>query len=788
MNQRAYYKTLRFKLISGVVLVLAVMMSAFFFYQHRGYRRVLLEKLADSTTAFSEAIEEGLDDLLAARDVQRLQERVEELTRREGLEALFVINKRGEIKFSADRTEVNQQLSISNPVCQECHQYAPESRSKTVIFDPGTGYRIFRNVNPIEMRSECYPCHSVEEKLAGVMVVDVSIADIDRELAADFGRMLLSLFSTILITAVILGILINQTVIRKVSRLLEGIRLFGKGHPREPIGPGGDDEIGDLVNAFDEMTVELTANEQEIRRRNQELGALNEVGRAASRSLELDRVLYDALGKVLELMQADAGAIFLMDGPGEPWRLAAHVGLSQEARKAICSFEFSEDPVGCEVRLEQPALVGDLSECSDFPAAQWVSKATSFRSFVRVPFVSQGRTWGTMSVYSTTSHLFTSHEVELLIGAAGQIAMAVENARLYQNIRASEEKYHTLLENASDAIFVIAPEDAHLLDVNQQAENMTGYSRDELLRMKITDLHVPGEHAYAYPAFEEALNEGSVPFGDLYYRRKDGSRVPVEISARLVDYGGRQVVFAISRDRTEQKRLQRQLLQWEKLQALGQMAAGVAHELNTPLGTILGYAQMLEEEVDEEESRSDIRAVAGEARRCKKIVQNLLSFSRSAQLEERSPQDINRLIQRAIALAEHDLSLRHVAVRLSLEDGRLPVVAHEHEIVQVFLNLMYNAADAMPGGGEIRIISRFQAPEHAYVQFSDTGCGIPPEHLDHIFEPFYTTKEVGRGTGLGLSLSYRIIQDYGGTIEVESEVGVGSRFMLTLPLRRVLGS
>ncbi len=250
----------------------------------------------------------------------------------------------------------------------------------------------------------------------------------------------------------------------------------------------------------------------------------------------------------------------------------------------------------------------------------------------------------------------------------------------------------------------------------------------------------------------------------------------------------------------ELEEAQAQLLQSEKMSAIGQLAAGVAHELNNPLGGILGYAQIALEKMKKIADTSPVRGelvnyerylteIEKQARRCKNIVQNLLRFSRLPRRVEFELIDVNRVIMDTATFVEHQMHMNQIDLKMELA-AKLPLVnGNAGQLQQVFTNLIINAMHASSPGGEI-IIKTESSPAlgefggAVEVQFIDQGCGIPKENIKKIFEPFFTTKELGKGTGLGLSVSYGIIRDHGGEIKVASAVAHGSTFTVVIPLQK----
>jgi signal transduction histidine kinase/CheY-like chemotaxis protein len=233
--------------------------------------------------------------------------------------------------------------------------------------------------------------------------------------------------------------------------------------------------------------------------------------------------------------------------------------------------------------------------------------------------------------------------------------------------------------------------------------------------------------------------------------------------------------------RTQELRAaQEQLLQSEKLASIGQLAAGVAHEINNPMGVILGFAQGILKTLPEEEPlRKPLTTIEKESLRCKRIVQNLLDFARHSEPTLQLT-NINELIDASCDLVEHQNSLQNVQLVKGYNPALPSIMADPNQLQQVFINVMLNSYQAMPDGGTLHITTRTVGSE-LQVIFADTGTGIPPENVQNIFDPFFTTKEVGEGTGLGLSVSYGIIKAHGGDIEVESQVGKGTTFIIKLP-------
>lgn len=253
--------------------------------------------------------------------------------------------------------------------------------------------------------------------------------------------------------------------------------------------------------------------------------------------------------------------------------------------------------------------------------------------------------------------------------------------------------------------------------------------------------------------------------------------------------GSNKALVLYYRDVTEEHRLQQEVIQQEKMAAIGMLAGGVAHEINNPLGGILAFTQLLirdcKESKESEAIRGDLEEIERAALRCKKIVQDLLDFSRVSSGREKTPVAVNELLERTFGFLQRELLSLNITLATHL-DASLPIVRGDaNRLQQVFLNLLTNAIQAMPKGGTLTVTTR-RVPGEPWVAVtvSDTGTGIAPEHLHKVFDPFFTTKSPGRGTGLGLSISYRIVKEHEGTLTVQSVQGKGASFTVALPLPR----
>ncbi|UCD88090.1 MAG: PAS domain S-box protein [Desulfobacterales bacterium] len=377
----------------------------------------------------------------------------------------------------------------------------------------------------------------------------------------------------------------------------------------------------------------------------------------------------------------------------------------------------------------------------------------------------------------------------------GNVVDVTERKRTEEALWESKEKYHTLFDYDPNSIFVLDPETFEVLDVNVRALEVYGYEKEELIGKRFKDL---GDYVYS-DGFLSSIGPTPSAVCSVYpkirHRRKDGTPIYVNVHACSSKGGHKGGIIATTVDITESLEKETQLIQASKMSTLGEMATGVAHELNQPLSAIQIGADFFQNIVREggeiplEELALVSEQIASQVARAVSIINHMREFGRKTEIQ-REKVDINEPLRAVFALLGEQLRVRGVKLLLDLQDDLPPVFADSNRLEQVFIDLVVNARDAMEEGKE-RLegetfqntlkVKTFREDSQVVVTIADTGPGIPDDVKEKIFEPFFTTKEVGKGTGLGLSISYGIVKDYDGTIEVESEVDKGTTFKITFP-------
>ena len=368
-----------------------------------------------------------------------------------------------------------------------------------------------------------------------------------------------------------------------------------------------------------------------------------------------------------------------------------------------------------------------------------------------------------------------------LIGTVATLRDITEPKRAQDTLSRSEARYRNLVESASDAI-VTLDANGRFTTVNHAAEIISGYRREELVGQWFAPMLSDDELPKALGHFQKAL-AGETGLFETQFYRKDGEARTISVTYSTPQRD--EEVLCLIRDVTDQKMLQEQLIQSEKMSAIGQLVSGVAHELNNPLAGISAFAQLLlAEKRFPPDQRTAAETIYSEARRASRIVQNLLTFARQHKAEK-GPAAMNQVLDDTLELRGYELRVRGIDVRREYDEALPDTMGDAHQLQQVFLNLITNAEQAMERaeGRHHRLTVRTRRTGDAIrIEVEDTGSGVPVNLLERIFNPFFTTKPTGHGTGLGLSISLGIVREHEGRIWAENAPQGGARFVVELPV------
>ena len=519
--------------------------------------------------------------------------------------------------------------------------------------------------------------------------------------------------------------------------------------------------------------------------------ALVGFARDLNSDLDLNRLAERLVSRVVETLLVDRMALMLED------ETAPHFGSVRDAgfgdahppalpRRSGIGTRLADGHV---VALDDPTAVGRF-------AVEEIEFWRDAGLYYFIPCVAKGGTIAVLALgRKDTGEPLSSEDMGLLSAVAGQIATALENARLYRQLHLKATELdrvrafnENILESLADGLLVVDLDD-RVVRWNTALERLYGLASTEAAGRALSEVF-EAPFVEAIRASRRDTPDGAtlsrIPFQARGSRAGHGlivnaAVVPLRASAGsdLVTVG----TIVIVEDVTARVQLEEQLQISEKMASIGLLAAGVAHEVNTPLTGISSFTQMLLEGADPEDPRTRLlEKIERQTFRAAKIVNGLLTLSRpaSASSGERSRVDLNIVIADVLGLLEHQFEMHRIKVRRELGDAPAAVLGMEHKLQQVFLNLFLNAKDAMPKGGWLSVTTRLDG-QRVIAEVSDTGSGIPSEYLARIYDPFFTTKAIGQGTGLGLSISYGIVREHDGSIDCDSAIGQGTRFTLSLP-------
>lgn len=529
--------------------------------------------------------------------------------------------------------------------------------------------------------------------------------------------------------------------------------------------------------------------EQHVFERNRELAVLNAASNAVGQSLDLDQILGAALDQVVDLFTAHRACVHLFDAEREELDLRVWKGGSPEFLKRIAQLKLGEGLAGM-VAQQNEAMALDID---DFPEeTAGAVAADGVASLAAVPMKFRGKLLGVLGVGSEQKGRFSPSDLSLLSAIASQVAMAVENALLFKDLQG---KTGELAEQNADLAEATA-KIRHLIDSAEQERSFSvrfdnpGLAKCwEIKDCKSVDC--PSFKSRNLRCWQVAGTHcgGEVQgvFAQKFGRCDKCEVYRIAHTGRLAGLGEafNNMMAMLEQQVDEQNQLQDQLTQSTKLAALGELAANIAHEINNPLTGVLGYSALLQRGLaDDDPNLKNLKIIENETIRARDIVRNLLDFVRQEGLKKRKA-CIRDVMDNTLYLLRKQADLINVKIVLDYDEEVPQVYIDVNQMKQVFINILNNALHAMQDGGKLTVSIKAAKPASrrpwVEVSFKDTGSGIPSEKLEMVFNPFFTSKETGEGTGLGLSVSQRIVEEHGGSIVVESQVGAGSTFTIKLP-------
>lgn len=519
---------------------------------------------------------------------------------------------------------------------------------------------------------------------------------------------------------------------------------------------------------------ERSALARQVDRRINEIFSLQELSYVLAESLQSDRIALQVARYVMRFLNAEGAAVSLMLEDGSSLTVAAAEGSLAPVQGASVTSEQQSLTVRAVASERIEVDNGGADAIALLPGLQSGSGAAA-------PMRAHGLTMGVLTVAARRPSSFTAEDLWLLSTVATHVAVVLANSRLFEMVRQAKEAWETAFNALNEGIAVL------------DGSGLISRGNGALARQ----LGLAGPTLIGQPFWETVVGEpegkeellGAARRGDrppsLTVRSTVLRRILRLTAAPLAEVAEHASVVVLVEDVTEQRSLEAQLIQSEKLAAVGQLVSGVAHELNNPLTSIAGLAEFLQERPGIPSAERDhLRVIHEQADRAGRIVRNLLTFARKG-TPGNATLDLNDIVEHTALLVAYELRLRGITLTQE-PSGPLPVRGNRDELQQVLLNLVTNAAHAVrdlpEGSPRVVTVTLGRADGRATLRVRDTGPGVPPAMVPQLFTPFFTTKDPGQGTGLGLSLSYRIVEAHGGTLSYHHSAEGGAEFGFSLPL------
>ncbi len=740
------------KLIIAVGLTLLLTISAWSYFNIRYQKQRLMDNILAGTDRLSNTIRQGAHYAMMLNSRDDINQIINNIAKQPEIENIRIYNKAGQIKFTNWEAEVDKITNIKAEACDICHKTDPPQvrlglSVRTRIFKSPEGYNLLGIIAPIYNEPGCSTdschVHPEDKKILGALDVVVSLAASDREiLLAEKGIIGLAAF-VFLLTSTIIFVFVLGFVNRPIQKLIDETRSIARGEKFKSVEIDRDDEMGQLAAAINKMGKEIGEKQAELNRQRDEYQDL----------FERVPCIISVQDKNYKLVKYNRKFSEKFDPRPGDFCYRAYKGRDEKCPNCPVEKTFID---GASHYSEESGLNKDGT------VAHWIVR--------------------TSPIKNTDGEIVAAMEMSLDITPRKQ---------LEEKLELSEQKYHAIFNNIPNPVFVLDRDTLEVLDCNESVTAVYGYTQDEMIQRSFLDLcREPEKHDSA-----RRLREANT-INQVKHIDKKGNDIYVDIWVSPSEYPGKKVLLVTTSDITQRLETEQQLIQASKMATLGEMATGVAHELNQPLSVIKTASSFFVKKINQDEEivkdtlHKMLTKIDSNVDRASKIINHMRQFARKSEIDLVKVH-INEVLERAFEIFSQQLKVRGIDVVWDIQDGLPKIMAEPGRLEQVFINLLINARDAIEEkwaargrdteDNRITIVTRAE-DNRVIVEVSDTGTGIPEMIRDKLFEPFFTTKEVGKGTGLGLSISYGIIKECGGNIKAGSADGEGARFTLTFPV------
>ena len=753
---RTFISKIRQSLVSKLILMVGIVfllsLSTWAYFNVSSQKQKLMEYIVAGTERMTNTIRLGTHYAMMLNSRDDIYQIIQNIGKQPEIENIRIYNKEGQIKFSNRRSEVDMTTNIKAEACDVCHRSEPplvnlDIHQRIRIFRSAEGYRLLGIITPICNEPGCSTgdCHVHPEgkKILGAMDVVVSLQKTDTEiLGVQKGVIGFAAF-TFFITSAIILLFVLRFVNRPIKRLIAGTQKIARGEYLAEVKVKQMDEMGQLASAINYMGNEIAANQTELNKQRDEYQNL----------FEQVPCLITVQDKNYQLIRYNG--LFeqkFSPRPGD-YCYRAYKGLDEKCR--VC-------PVEKTFQDGKSHYAEESGTYEDGTTRHWIVRTSPIQ------------------------------DAEGNITAAMEISLDITQRKNLENeLEKSEEKYHAIFNNIPNPVFVLDVAALDILDCNESVLPVYGFNPEELIGRCFLGLFFENEAS----DYRERIKTTTM-INQAKQKGKDGYLRYVTIRISPSEYSGRRVFLVTTSDITKRLETEQQLIQASKMATLGEMATGIAHELNQPLSVIKTVSSFFLKKIGRAEPIADdvintmLTKVDSNVDRAANIINHMRQFARKSDTQLEKVQ-ANEVIRSAFEIFSQQLKVRGIDVHWDIDENLPVILADPGRLEQVFINLLLNARDAIgeyrdsrPEDKATAAITLETTVKNGTITCSvcDTGTGLQPDVADKIFEPFFTTKEVGKGTGLGLSISYGIVQDCGGKISAHANQPRGTCFVLEFPV------
>ena len=753
----SFFKNLRLSLVSKLILsvglTLFIGISTWAYFNLKYQKHKVMENSVAAADRLSNTILLGAHYAMMLNSRDDINQIIKNIGKQKEIENIRIYNKKGLIKFSNKNREVDRITNIKAEACEICHRSDPPPVTlslvqKTRIFSAPEGHRLLGIISPILNEPSCSTdaCHVHPEgkKILGALDVVVSLEQIDKEiLVFENGIILLALVVFMVISALIF-IFLFRFVNQPVKKLIAATRLIAKGEYLNNFTIHQNDEMGQLFNAINQMGQEISQKQAELKKQRDEYQNL----------LEMVPCLITIQDRNFRLVSYnhEFSAIF-NPRPGD---FCFRAYKDRHEKCEVCpverTFEDGQSHYGQETGLNKDGSI-----------THWLARTSPIRN-------PQGE-----------------------IVAVMEVCLDITRMKLLEErLEKSEKKYYAIFNNIPNPVFILDVESLEILDCNESVKAVYGYDKHEIIKKSFLEIFREADKDW----YAARIKTASV-LDKVRHASRGGGTLFVNIRISPSEYLGQKVLLVTTSDITRRLETEQQLIHAGKMATLGEMATGIAHELNQPLSVIKTASSFFmkklyaREPINDEILMTMLEKVDRNVDRASKIIHHIRQFGHKSDIELVRVQ-VNDILEKAFEIFSQQFKAIGIETAWDIDRNLPRIMAAPDQLEQVFINLILNARDAIEekwrsrkhdqDAKRITLKTSFQN-KRVVVEISDTGIGVSPAIADKIFDPFFTTKDVGKGTGLGLSISYNIVKDCGGEIQLGPQKDSGACFILTFPIQ-----